>query len=106
MIIFNIRINYFVCIIIIIIDLGCSKKRAPGLWMLRKTPPPPSPPGYKLPNCKTKNETENLLKCFSSRWESKYPGFSFSPQESRQKFQNMPQITPFQITLSFLVIRS
>ena len=37
MIIFDIRINYFVCIII---DLGCSKKRAPGLWMLRKTPPP------------------------------------------------------------------
>ena len=59
MIIFDIRINYFVCIIII--DLGCSKKRAPGLWMLRKTPPPP---GYKLPNCKTKNEIENLLKCF------------------------------------------
>ena len=27
------------------------------------------------------------------------------PQESRQKFQNMPKITPFQITLSFLVIR-
>ena len=28
------------------------------------------------------------------------------PQESRQKFQNMPQITPFQITLSLQVIRS
>ena len=38
MIIFDIRINYFVCIIII--DLGCSKKRAPGLWMLCKTIPP------------------------------------------------------------------
>ena len=38
MIIFDIRINYFVCIIII--DLGCSQKRAPGIWMLRKTPPP------------------------------------------------------------------
>ena len=59
MIIFDIRINYFVCIII---DLGCSKKRAPGLWMLRKTPPPPL--GYKLPNCKTKNETENLYTIF------------------------------------------
>ena len=58
-IIFDIRINYFVCIIVI--DLGCSKKRAPGLWMHRKTPPPP---GYKLLNCKIKNETKNLLNCF------------------------------------------
>ena len=36
----------------------------------------------------------------------KIPGIFIFPQESRQKFQNMPQITPFQITLSFMVIRS
>ena len=36
----------------------------------------------------------------------KIPGIFIFPRESRQKFQNMPQITPFQITLSFLVIRS
>ena len=34
------------------------------------------------------------------------PGIFIFPQESRQKFQNMPQILPFQITLSFMVIRS
>ena len=34
------------------------------------------------------------------------PGIFIFPQESRQKFQNMPQIMPFQITLSFMVIRS
>ena len=36
----------------------------------------------------------------------KIPGIFIFPQESRQKFQNMPQILTFQITLSFLVIRS
>ena len=36
----------------------------------------------------------------------KIPGIFIFPQESRQKFQNMPQITPFQITLSLQVIRS
>ena len=35
----------------------------------------------------------------------KIPGFSIFPQESRQKFLNMPQIMPFQITLSLQVIR-
>ena len=35
----------------------------------------------------------------------KIPGISIFPQESRQKIQNMPQIIPFQITLSFMVIR-
>ena len=36
----------------------------------------------------------------------KIPGISIFPQESRRKFQNMPQIIPFQITLSLQVIRS
>ena len=34
------------------------------------------------------------------------PGIFIFPQESRQKFQNMPQIMLFQITLSFMVIRN
>ena len=38
------------------------------------------------------------------RW--KIPGIFIFPQESRRKFQNMPQITPFQITLSLQVISS
>ena len=33
-------------------------------------------------------------------------GIFIFPQESRQKFQNMPQIMLFQITPSFMVIRS
>ena len=36
----------------------------------------------------------------------KIPGIFSFPQESRQKIQNMPQITPFQITLSLQVISS
>ena len=64
MIVFDIRINYFVCIIIDI-DLGCSKKRAPLIMDAshRKTPTPPQKKniGYKLPNCKTKNETAAKL---------------------------------------------
>ena len=35
----------------------------------------------------------------------KIPGIFSFPQESRQKFQNMPQIMPFQIMLSLQVIR-
>ena len=35
----------------------------------------------------------------------KIPGICIFPQETRQKFLNMPQIIPFQITLSFMVIR-